>query len=122
MKSDGYVRILHQALGDVITDDVILQHDNGPVHKAEIVNDWLRDNQVLTIDWLSYSPDLNLLENVWAIMKRQLASQHLTFNNVEEVVQMTWTSFALETVSKLYESRPERVQQVTKNRDFVTNF
>ena len=35
---------------------------NCPVYKVAIVNDWLRDNQVLAIDWLSYSPDLNLIE------------------------------------------------------------
>ena len=86
MKSDDYVRNLHQVLGE---DEVILQHDNCPVHKAEIVNDWLRDNQVLAIDWPSYSPDLNLIENVWAIMKRRLASHHLTFNNLKEVVRIT---------------------------------
>ncbi len=122
MTSDDYVRILHQALGDVITDEVILQHDNCPVHKAEIVNDWLRDNQVLAIDWPSYSPDLNLIENVWAIMKLRLASPHLTFKNLEEVVQMTWNSITLGTVSELYESMPERVQQVIKNKGFITNF
>ena len=106
----------------MITDEVILQHDNCPLHKTEIANDWLRYNQVLAIDWPSYSPDLNLIENVWAIMKRRLASQHLTLNNLEEVVQMTWISITLETVSKLYESMPERVQQVIKNKGFITNF
>ncbi len=35
MKSDDYVRFLHQAPGGVITEEVILQHDNCPVHKAE---------------------------------------------------------------------------------------
>ena len=106
----------------MITDKVILQHDNCNFYKAEIVKDWLRDKLVLAIDWPSCSPDLNLIENVWAIMKRRLASQHATFNNHEEVVQMNWNSFTLETVSKLYESMPERVQQVIKNKCFITNF
>ncbi len=122
MKLDDYMRILHQALGDVITDEDILQRDNCPVHKTKIINDWLRDNQVLAIDWPSYGPDLNLIETVWAIMTCRLGSQHLTFNNLEEVVQMTWSSITLETVSKLYESIPERVQQVIKNKGFITNF
>ena len=51
MKSDENVYILHQALGDVITDEVISQHKNCPVYRAEIVNDWRRDNQVLAINW-----------------------------------------------------------------------
>ena len=113
--SDDYLRILHQALEDVITDEVILQHDNCPFDKAEIVNDCLRDNQVLAIDWPSYSPDLKLIEIVWAIMKHRLASQPLTSNNLKEVVQMTWNSITLEAVSKLYEPMPERVELVIKN-------
>ncbi len=55
-------------------------------------------------------------------MKRRLAAQELTFNNLKEVVQTTWNSITLETVSKLYESMPERVQQVIKNKGFLTNF
>ena len=51
IKSDDYVRIVDQVLGDVITHEVVLQHDNCPVHETEIVNDWLRDKKVLTIDW-----------------------------------------------------------------------
>ena len=42
-------------------------------------------------------------------MKRRLDSGHLKFENLEEVVQMTWSSITLETVSKLYEFMPERV-------------
>ena len=57
-----------------------------------------------------------------AIMKRQLTSQHLTFNNLEEVVQMTWNSITLEIVPKLYESMPERVEQVVKNEGFIAKF
>ncbi len=44
-------------------------------------------------------------------MKRRLTSHHL-----KEVVGMTWISITLETVSKLYESMPERVQRVIKKR------
>ena len=67
IRSDDYVRILHQTLGDVITDEIVMQNDNCPFHKAEIVSDWLRDNQVLSIDLPSYSPDLNLIENFWEL-------------------------------------------------------
>ena len=118
MKSDDYEHILHQALGDVIKDkvEVILQHDNYPVHKAKVLTYWFWDNQGFAIDWPLCSPDLNHIENVWAIMKRRLDSQLFTFNNREEVVQMTWNSNTLETVSKIYEFMPERVQQVQKSK------
>ncbi len=122
MKTDDYVRILHQAPGDVITDAVILQHEKCPFHKVEIVNDWLRDNQIPAIDWPSYRPDLILIENVWAIMQLRIASQHLKFNNLEEIVQMTRKCITLETISKLNESMPERMKQVIKNKGFKTNF
>ena len=40
-------------------------------------------------------------------MKRRRVSQHLNFNKIEEVVQITWIPITLETVSKFQESMPE---------------
>ena len=93
MKSDDYVRILHQALGDVITDEVILQHDNCPVPKAEIVNDWLRDNQILAIGWPSYSPDLNLIENVRQLWNIEFLNSFLHSTTSKKLFK--WTGVLL---------------------------
>ena len=42
-----------------------LMEDNCPVHRAETIRDYLAENYIQTVEWPPYSPDLNIIENVW---------------------------------------------------------
>lgn len=47
-------------------------HDNAPVHTAWIVKKLLEDLGIEAMIWPPYSPDLNLIENLWALMKDEI--------------------------------------------------
>ncbi len=52
--------------------DVFFQQDLAPAHTAK---SWLNDHGVGVLDWPAYSPDLNPIENLWAIIKRKMRNK-----------------------------------------------
>ena len=74
----------------------------------------LRDLHVrLLANWPPYSPDLNIIEVVWAIMKHRLnAIQARTLAYVKRIVLQVWDELSFETINSLVEQMPKRMQAV----------
>lgn len=117
MNQGHYLSILndHALLaGDrLIGQDFILQQDNAPCHKAKMISKFLRDLDVQLLDWPPQSPDLNIIENVWAYIKRK-RSPNLTQTREEtiEEVEGLWKEVSIETLHNLVKSVPTRLQKV----------
>ena len=56
--------------------DWILQEDNDPKHYSHVAQQWKKDNGVTQLEWPSQSPDVNPLENAWAVLKANVASHN----------------------------------------------
>ena len=61
--------------------DPIFQDDNARPHRARIVDDFLRVNNVNRMDWPAMSPDLSSIEHVWDILERAARLQGNTFGS-----------------------------------------
>ena len=52
--------------------EYLFMDDNAPVHRAHTVENYKDQNEVTSMEWPAQSPDLNVIENIWLYMKREL--------------------------------------------------
>ena len=119
LTSRSYLDILKDYNKKLHFPGLVFQQDNAPTHKASIIKIFFRENEWEVLDWPPYSPDLNIIENLWAIVKKRLAKQSVSWENLEEKVQKIWNSIELETVQKFYDSIPERLEAVASSNGFI---
>ena len=50
-----------------------LLEDNDPKHTSKIATKFREENNIQKLDFPSYSPDLNIIENFWGIMKDKIS-------------------------------------------------
>lgn len=71
---------LQQHLPEIIEEGMVFQHDNGPRFKSHLVQRWLRKyasrEGVMLVEWPPYSPDLNPIKSLWAILKERICKRY----------------------------------------------
>lgn len=106
-------------------DDGIYQHDLAPCHTSRPVRKFLDDKNVEVLPWPGNSPDMNPIENLWAIVKKRITAIDCRektslwnaikdiWENDEELPQMC---------DRLVSSMPRRVQLLAKSRGGHTKY
>ena len=76
MNNELYINILKEKLPEmkrVIYKNFILVRDNSPTHVSEATQQFIKEKKINKLkDWSALNKDLNLIENVWGIIKRNL--------------------------------------------------
>jgi hypothetical protein len=89
------------------------QQDNDPKHRSRVVKKWLHDHGVTEMEFPPYSPDLNPIENVWSEFKRHVSERETkTIDQLQDVILDEWEKVSIDSIVKLIESMPKRVQAV----------
>ena len=95
--------------------------DNAPMHKSELATEWLHRNGVNVLNFPPYSPDLNPIENLWAIMAREVnQKQCSTIEELSDVVLEVWNNTSVHTFRKQQAS--EFFRTLRYNSDSVVKF
>ena len=94
--------------------NVRFQQDNAPPHRAHITSQFLQDQAIIAPQWPPLSPDLNLIEQVWALMKKDVRrSKPRSLHDLEAAIRASWTRVVTPALcTRLYSSMRARIEQV----------
>jgi transposase len=133
-KIDGFMRkgncvdILKQHLKASVSTlklgrKLVFQMDNDPKNTSKVVAKWLKENKVKVLEWPSQSPDLNLIENVWAELKKHVRARRPTnLTQFQQLCQEEWDKIHPTYCGKLVEGYPKRLTQVKQCKGNATKY
>ena len=101
----------------------VFQDDNAGPHIALCVNQWFAKYNIERLDWPSKSPDLNIMENLWNVMKYNMRFQ--IFQNLDELweeIRHQWNLISLDFIDRLYLSLPARMITVVTSEGGVSRY
>ena len=100
-----------------------LLHDNDKKFNSRLVQDFLHNKGVTTIDFPPYSPDLNPIENLWSIVAREVEKHACeTMEELQDVVAEEWDKVDKTNLLTLANSMPSRCQAVIAARGWHTKY
>ena len=94
--------------------------DGAPCHRSWSTLAHLDKKKICLLnDWHSQSPDLNIIENMWSILKEKVSKVFpKTADELWNVVQKEWYGIDDNVINNLYKSIPERINAILKNKGF----
>ena len=110
MDGKFYTEILERHLPEVrnmFRGNWRLQQDNDPKHTSHIAKEFLDNNVPEVMDWPSNSPDLNPIENLWAIVKG-----NVELHSELECFLEEWGNIPNSLIINLVNSMPQHCREV----------
>lgn len=127
-----YMEVLEEYLPTILDFGSIFMQDNAPIHSARKVREWLKESGIETLSWPPYSPDLNPIEHIWALLKGTLAKKHPNLRKYArnkqglealiKAVDDVWEGIDQGCIQALFDSIPQRLQAVIDAKGWYTKY
>lgn len=104
LNSQRYTIILQNNLLPFFERNQIFQQDNASPHVSRESKQWFAEQNITVMDWPSKSPDLNIIENVWGLMIRDVYNDGRQYNDLDELetaIRVAWENITQEKISRL---------------------
>jgi DDE superfamily endonuclease len=89
------------------------QQDNAPIHAARSSLAFFEEHGIhLFNNWPAKSPDMNIIENIWGILAREVYKNGRQYNNKDELtdaIVAAWQNIPQAKIKSLYDSLPRRI-------------
>ena len=125
---ESYLMTLKKANISEIADSKVFMHDNAAIHKAEIVTEYLRKEEVDVLPWPARSPDLNPIKNIWALMQKSVYDRMLMGVNINTkkrlfaLCKLCFQEVCKKHLKKLFESVSTRNSNVISLEGGLTKY
>ena len=115
MDAKQYINILEGGLLEsaqkleISEGDLIFQQDNDPKHTSKLAQKWFEDQGITILAWPSQSPDLNLIEHLWTLLKHKVLAYEVLASGVWQLWEraaVDWDNITAEECQRLIESMP----------------
>ena len=121
----SYIKVLDHNLSELYEPGLVFMQDNAPIHSARKTKAWFEEMGIEVMEWLFYSPDLNPIENLWALLKKEafkvypdLASLEGKGDEAETklfgILQQAWSNIREKIIEGLIISMPRRCAAIIK--------
>lgn len=131
MKQDQYKKVLQERLIPQLQEwfpngePFVFMQDGAPCHTARSVKTFLQLNNIPLLSWPGNSPDMNPIENVWELVKREVAKEAITTKTrlIEKIIHV-WNHHPRmqETVQECINSMPRRIKALIAAKGGSTKY
>jgi transposase len=90
----------------------IFQQDIAPIHLARIIKLCFETNSIPILDWPVRFPGLNIIENVWGLLTKEVykdTKQYTSVCELKKSILEAWTLIFHDVIKKLYDTIPNRI-------------
>ena len=118
LNSKDYQAVLDRFLIPLLKNDSIFMQDGAPCHRSLSTLDFLDLRNICLLSvWPAQSPDLNILKNLWSVLKSRVNKRlPKTSDELWAITQEEWHAINKDEVIKLFDSIPTRLQAVILNK------
>ena len=103
----------------LLVNTLYFKIDNAFIHRSRTVKQWNNKNEIKSIEWMPQSTDLNIIENVWSVLKNELGKiDDLPFlvENFEKRVLDIWSTISMSYVQSSVKSMPKICSMVSEGK------
>ena len=119
-----YQRVLEDGLPLIYNHRFTMQQDGARCHTYRFTMVHFQQKTFrLLLDWGAQSLDLNVIEHMWSIWKKELEKKNSkTKYEIYNAAKDIWELIPYQTIRKLFESLPSRTEAVVNARGGNTKY
>ncbi len=128
-----YIQILDHNLTDIWESELMFMQNNASIHRVRKSKLWFQEMSIEVMKWSSYSFDLNLIENLWVLLKKKVYKVYSNLNKLKskgekaetqlfQILQKVWENIEKKIIERLIFSMSRRCEALIIAKGWHTKY